>query len=325
MLNLSNVIDNELEIFQHNYHVIHKNTDTILDWFRQQHYHHKELEDFLNMYDTVLDPTRSNIDASIRARDTLMNHLSSGKSGERRKNALINSYNNYIQIHEDLHQYLSSVRQSRIVTITLIEKDSNEDRQLTSQFLVEEVAPFIHAIAEIIRIFNEANSIELIKPIKIVEISQNSPTQFSLMGDLGNLWERIRETFLKEWKTPAIEEKNLKVDELRLAIERNKAETIGLRIQNDVKRQITEQEREIHQLEVEKRQLENIRLQQEIARLENDNWLELFKKALGIIEEHFPNLSEQNKFDYARQLTDPVKIIASSSLQIAPADDTKAE
>lgn len=198
---------------------------------------------------------------------------------------------------ETLHDKLKGITN---VTLASTNSDSSDDvtqRQLTAEYLEKEISPFLRAMAEIQRLFDELLEREG-KEITIKVISQNSPIGVSLEG--------VSDTFLA-------------ITDLLIPSKRKHAEKMA---EYDRRERQYEIEHKRLELQEKNAQIEKIRIENEKARFElqrekeRDSERERIQFAMEIIKKEAPEISEIDTMSTVVRLLPLLDVIIARNIEV---------
>lgn len=207
-------------------------------------------------------------------------------------------------------KFLSDNDKSKANTFVLDSTDLFALNELTPEYLIKKVAPYIYAIGEIQHLIDEIR-ISKTRSIKINSITQNSPISVNLEG-APEAVKLVQESVIP-WKRKHAEAMAQLNEQEKLAeIEIKKAEILEKRsnaAKNRAEAEKTASEAAVQREQAEKMKLENEKLRMELHR-------QKIQLALDLLEKLSPHLGEADRAIYLVKLLPHLNVILESPLEI---------
>lgn len=184
-------------------------------------------------------------------------------------------------------------------------------QKLTPVFLFQTVSPYLVAIAEIQKVFDEISAKKHEVIVRI--ISQNSPISVSLDG-ASEAIKTVQDNVVAWRRENAKRIAQLSETEKEISIEVLKAETLEKRANAAKSR--AEADKIIAEAEKQRQETEQLKLENEKRRIEVER--AKIQLALDILDRIAPNLTETEKIAYVVKLLPPLDVVALSSIEVQP-------
>lgn len=203
-----------------------------------------------------------------------------------------------------------AARSTRIV-LTLDGEPGLSTPQLTPEYLLTVVGPYLKAISDLQQILDEMLERAPGK-VHIQSITQHSPISVSLDG-AGEAVEAIKNTVVP-WRRRHLEQlAHLALTEKQVEIEIKRAEVLERRARAEKDRQEAERlsaEATLKRAEADRIKMENEKLHQELHSAK-------IKLALEVMERLTPDLSDEQRLMYTTRLLEPLSILVGTEIQIS--------
>ena len=196
-----------------------------------------------------------------------------------------------------------------VVSITFLRSPLLEKQPLTTEYISEEITPYISAVYELQWILDEMQNREP-KERNIRAITHNSPISFSLDGAADAL--RLVLSLFSKWRREHERKMaRLREQEKQLEIERSKAEINEMRANAKNNRFMAK--KLISELEKEQEEIRQLRLQNEKMRMELAE--ERIRLVDQVIDQVAPNLPRDLRLTYMAKLVPHIDTILFSEVE----------